>query len=103
MPYLSLRRMLGASCLLAAVAAALLGLPGCAAQGAGNNPQPPASTGSTPTAGPTSTGPTSTGGAPRQVYFDPQDLRTPQARAVLREPGEVARFVAWLNATPRPG
>jgi hypothetical protein len=101
MPVLSLRRGVAASCLLAALAAA----GACGTQGTGSAP-PPVSPGA-PSGQPTTSQPTgglpTTPAAARQVFFDPSDLRTPQASAVLTQPAEVARFVAWLNSKPRPG
>jgi hypothetical protein len=97
MPDVSLRRFLAASCLLAAVALTA----GC---GTRSHSGAPPGTGTAPPAGttpPASTAPPTP--AARQVYFDPGDVRTPQASVVLTRSAEVTRFVAWLNTRPRPG
>jgi hypothetical protein len=39
----------------------------------------------------------------RQVYFDPQDLFTPDSRAVLARPSDVSSYVRWLRTRPAPG
>jgi hypothetical protein len=61
--------------------------------------------GGTVSGGPTSGGPTSgepVGGA-RQVFFDPQDLATPDIRTVLRTREDVAAYLRWLRTHPAPG
>jgi hypothetical protein len=94
MPYVSLARMVSAACLLSAAAALLAG---CGQQDPTTPAGTPGGTGST----------TAPGTAPpaqaRQVYFDPQDLRTPRTRALLTSRDDVTRFVGWLNQKPRPG
>ena len=39
----------------------------------------------------------------RQVFFDPQDLFTPDSRAVLARPADVTSYLRWLRAGPVPG
>src|SRR5262249_19042364 len=103
--------MLVAGCLLAAAACATP--PGSPDRG-GTTSSGPAS-GGDPSSGPTSGGPTSGGptsggpasgepvGGARQVFFDPQDLSTPDTRAVLRTREDVAAYLRWLRTHPAPG
>jgi len=37
------------------------------------------------------------------VFFDPQDLSTPDTRAVLRTREDVAAYLRWLRTHPAPG
>jgi hypothetical protein len=81
MPHLSRRTVIATACLAAAVVGTATGC------------------GSTPA----SDAPGGTGQQPvttRQVFFDPQDLATPETRAVLAQPSEVASFVSWLQKQP---
>jgi len=37
------------------------------------------------------------------VFFDPQDLATPDTRTVLRSREDVAAYLSWLRTHPAPG
>jgi hypothetical protein len=91
-----LRLILVAGCLLAAA--------GCAAPP--GSPAPGGTTSGGPASGgPASGGSTSGGpaGGARQVFFDPQDLSTPDTRTVLRTREDVAAYLRWLRTHPAPG
>jgi hypothetical protein len=107
MPYVSLSRMVAGSGLLAVTAALLVGCGQQDAQGGGPAGTPPVGTASSGTAGgggtPSRPGTPEPAPAAHEVYFDPDDMRTPRARVLLTGPAEVSRFVTWLDTKPRPG
>jgi len=67
----------------------LVAIVGCGSGLDGQPPVPASSTGTAPAAA-------------RQVFFDSQDAFTPDIRAVLAQPADRLRFVAWLRARPAP-
>src|SRR2546421_2884096 len=77
----------------AVVVGGFLAAAGCAAvAGSPGGQSPPTRPGSRPPAV-----------AVRQVFFDPKDASTPDSRAVLAGPSQVAAYVRWLERRPVPG
>jgi hypothetical protein len=86
-----------------AVPAAVLGclVLGCLSTGCGAAAAPGGTPGGAPA--PSGTGPgTGPAAGASQVFFDPADLATPDSRAVLAGPPQVAGYLRWLGSGPRP-